>query len=96
MGVALKGPTGKALEAMESIVKYPTLSEDGRWDEAAAQIGWTAASVGAMLGTWVVSATSALLLYAKKCQLEMMDYISGRINEITENQNTKKQIEATE
>ena len=95
LGFALEGPTAEALEAMEDIINYPSLADDGRWDDTAAQTAWTSASVGAMLGMWVVSAISALLLYAKKCQLEMMEYISRRINDIAETHNIRKRVETT-
>ncbi len=88
LGCVFDKPSKEALRAIEALeeaernpYKYDTL-ERIRFEEKLNDTSWTSASIGAMLGMWGISAISALLLYAKKCQIEMMDDMVGILKNI--------------
>lgn len=80
-GMALRVPTEDASEALTKLTtsSYIEYTEKQELLEKAQETEWTGTGIGVMLGTWVMSAITALLLYAKSHQIIMLDMIASSV-----------------
>lgn len=92
-GIALREQTKEALDAISELTSSSYIGDIEREAlvKASEKEGWTVASTGAMLGTWVASIIIAILLYAKRCQIEMMDIMLSKLSTIIDKQTKQKE-----
>ena len=79
-GNALSVPTEEAIEAMEEIAENPFMAS--LYSDEAAKTEWKFASVIAMISIWVLTFIACVLLYEKKCKMEILDDVARKLNNI--------------
>lgn len=80
VGNAFANPTEKAIEAMENIAENSYMSSI--YMEDATETEWGVESVIGMLSTWIFTFIACVLIYEKKCRIEMLDDIARKLNNI--------------
>ena len=95
-GMGLRVPTEEAREALTELTTsdYIRYEKEQELIKISQEVEWTGTGVGIMLGTWVMSAVTALLLCAKNREIIMLDMIAGSINGLSEEDTTEQETAA--
>lgn len=84
IGNACAVPTARAIEAMGEIAENSYMASI--YGDVATETNWGLTSIVAMIITWFIAFVSALLLYTKKSEIEILDHIAGKLYSIEKNQ----------